>query len=66
MDWFFGYMRWAAKVLNPFSTSSHRRMRQLQRLGRLLGRRALLLILILGAPLNTLAGIHVGLRAHRA
>ena len=21
MDWFFSYMRWAAKVLNPFITS---------------------------------------------
>ncbi|MGY2147818.1 hypothetical protein ACW9I5_34640, partial [Pseudomonas azotoformans] len=42
--------------------SSHRKTHTLQRFGRLLGRRALLLIviLILGAPLNTLAGIRQG------
>ena len=39
---------------------SHRETRRLHRSGRLLGRLALFLIVILGAPLNTLAGIRHG------
>lgn len=59
MDWFFGYMRWAVGLLNPFSSHRHSLLIYTTQVG-YQAAVLLILILILGAPLNTLAVIRYG------